>query len=47
MTLAEVSEKYGIAESTLKAQFPRAQKSILKKYGVQIMKLGRGADATY
>ena len=47
MTLTEVSEKYGIAESTLKAQFPRAQKSILKKYGVQIMKLGRGADATY
>lgn len=47
MTLKELSEKYGVAESTLKNAFPRAQKSILKKYNVNIVKKGRGETASY
>ena len=47
MTLSEVSEKYGVAESSLKNAFPRTQASILKKHGVKIVKEGRGAQASY
>lgn len=47
MTLEEVSKKYNVAESTLKNSWPRAQKSILKKYNVNLIKKGRGASATY
>ena len=47
MTLSEVSEKYGVAESSLKNAFPRTQASILKKHGVKIVKEGRGASAVY
>ena len=47
MTIEEVSSNYGVAVSTLKNAFPRAQASILKKYGVKIIKTGRGAAANY
>ena len=47
MTLKEVCEKYNVAESSFLNAFPRTQKSILKKYGVKIIKEGRGASATY
>lgn len=47
MTIEEVSEKYGVAISSLKNTFPRVQSSILKKHGVKILKEGRGAAAIY
>ena len=47
MTIEEVSATYDVAVSTLKNAFPRAQASILKKYGVKIIKTGRGASANY
>jgi hypothetical protein len=47
MTLQEVCEKYSIAESSMKNAFPRSQKAILKKYGVKIIKEGRGKKAIY
>lgn len=47
MTLEEVSEKYEVAASSLKSNFTRTAASILKKYGVRIVKIGRGASATY
>ena len=47
MTLEEVSEKFGVSITSLKGAFPRTQKSILKKYGVHIIKKGRGDSATY
>ena len=46
MTGQEISKKYNIAESTLKSQFKRTQQKILKTYGVNIIKYGRG-DKTY
>lgn len=47
MTLEEVSQKYKIAESSLKASFPKSQQAILKKYGVKIIKEGRGKAANF
>lgn len=47
MTLQEVCIKYNVAESSMKNAFPRTQKSILKKYGVKIVKEGRGQKAIY
>ena len=47
MTLQEISQKYNIAESSLKNAFPRSQKAIEKKYKVHITKEGRGAAANY
>lgn len=47
MTLQEISQKYNIAESSLKNAFPRSQKAIEKKYKVHIIKEGRGAAANY
>lgn len=47
MTVKEVCEKYGIAESTLTNAFPRTQKAIYKKYGVRLVKEGRGKGAEY
>lgn len=47
MTLQEVCEKYKISETSMKSQFKRTQDSILKKYGIKIIKDGRGAKATY
>lgn len=47
MTLEEISEKYGIKPDTFKNQFPRTQKAILNRYGVKIIKEGRGIKANY
>ena len=47
MTLQEVAQKYGVAESSLKNAFPRTRDSILKKHGVKIIKEGRGEKANY
>lgn len=47
MTIEEVSDKYGVSITTLRTQFSRAQKSIFKKFNVQIIKQGRGQNATY
>lgn len=47
MTLQEVAQKFQISEKSLTGAFPRTQKSILKKWGVHLIKKGRGASATY
>ena len=47
MTLEELSNKYGVSQNTIKTKFKRTQESILKKYGVNIIKTGRGASAEY
>lgn len=47
MTLQEVCKRYGVSESSLKSNFPRTQQVILKKYGMKIVKKGRGDKAIY
>ena len=47
MTIQEVSEKFNVAESSIKNAFPRTQKNILKKYGVHLIKKGRGDNTSY
>lgn len=47
MTLEEVANRFNVSESSLRGAFPRTQKSILKKYGVHLIKKGRGLGATY
>ena len=47
MTLEEVSKRFNVSESSLTGAFPRTQKSILKKWGVHLIKKGRGAAAIY
>ena len=47
MTIAELCEKYSVSESSVKTAFPRTLKALLKKYGVRIIKEGRGAAAEY
>lgn len=47
MTLQEVCEKYEVAESSMKNMFPRTQRLILKKYGIRIIKIGKGKNADY
>ena len=47
MTLEELCKKYKKSENTVLNAFPRTQASILKKYGVKIIKMGRGRDAEY
>ena len=47
MTLKELCSKYNLSESTVTSKFKRTQESILKKYGVQIVKVGRGVAAEY
>ena len=47
MTAQELSQKYGISENSILTNFPRAQKSIIKKYQIKIEKEGRGQAATY
>ena len=47
MTLAELCLKYHVSESSIKTAFPRTQKAIQKKYGVRIVKEGRGNTAEY
>ena len=47
MTLEEVSKKYDMKPATIKNNFKRSQESILKKYGVKIIKEGRGDKVNY
>lgn len=47
MTIEETAKKFNVSETSLKGAFPRTQKSILKKYGVHLIKKGRGLGATY
>lgn len=47
MTLQELCAKYKKSENTVLNAFPRTQASILKKYNVKIIKVGRGKDAEY
>ena len=47
MTKEEIMKNYGVSNSALTNQFKRTQDSILKKYGVYIIKKGRGANAVY
>ena len=47
MTLEELAKKYNIKESTIKKNFSRTQETIIKKYGVKIIKEGRGDKAIY
>ena len=47
MSLEELCKKYNVSPSSVKTQFKRTQESILKKYGVNIVKIGRGASAEY
>ena len=47
MTLEEVSKRFGVSTTSLMGAFPRTQKSILKKWGVHLIKKGRGSSATY
>lgn len=47
MSLEELCNKYNISKSSVLTKFKRTQESILKKYGVNIIKVGRGAAAEY
>ena len=47
MSLNELCEKYNLTESTVLTNFTRTQKSLLKKYGVVVKKVGRGKAAYY
>ena len=47
MTLEEVSTKYNISQNTVKTQFKRTQDNIFKKYGIKIIKEGRGSNVVY
>ena len=47
MTRKELSEKYQITESSIKSNFSRIQKTMLKKYGLILTKTGRGDNTDY
>lgn len=47
MSLEELCKKYNISQSSVLTKFKRTQESILKKYGVNIVKVGRGVAAEY
>lgn len=47
MTRKELAEKYNIAETTIKSNFPRVEKQILKHFGVKIVREGRGNKTNY
>ena len=47
MTRKELSERYGIAEYTIKSQFTRAKNTMLKKYNLILTRTGRGDSADY
>ena len=47
MTLEELCQKYNYAETSVIHGFPRIKESILKQYGVEIIKVGRGKKAEY
>lgn len=47
MTLQELCQKYGYAESTVKNKWTSVQLKIFKDYGVKITKLGRGTNVSF
>ena len=47
MSLEELCQKYDLSPTTVKTKFKRTQETVLRKYGVQIVKVGRGASASY
>lgn len=47
MTLEELCKKYNYASNSVIHGFPRVRDSILKTYGVLIIKEGRGKNAIY
>ena len=47
MTLKEFCDTYNYAESTVRHAFPKVQQSILKNYGVYVVKEGRGSKAIF
>lgn len=47
MSLEELCNKYNVSQSSVLTKFKRTQESILKKYGVNIIKIGRGVTAEY
>lgn len=47
MSLEELCTKYKVSQSSVLTKFKRTQESILKKYGVSIIKVGRGTSAEY
>lgn len=46
-TAEQIANQYGFEISTLKDHFSRVQKSIYKKYGIMIDKMGRGEKTQY
>lgn len=47
MTLDELCQKYHLSASTVTTKFKRTKDNIYKKYGVVIVKEGRGKEALY
>lgn len=47
MTLEELCKKYNYAESSVMHGFPRIKENILKQYGIEIVKQGRGKKAEF
>lgn len=47
MTQKELAEKYNYKENSIYKNFLAVQQGILKKYGVLIIKKGRGKKAEY
>ena len=47
MSLEELCNRYQVSPSSVKSNFNRTQEALLKKYGVQIIKTGRGKNACY
>lgn len=47
MNIDELCEKYKVSPSSVQTNFPRVQQSILKRYKINITKIGRGKNAIY
>lgn len=47
MTLEQFCKKYQYTQKTVLHAFPKVQKSIMKKYGIKITKVGRGLQSGY
>ena len=47
MNLQEFCKKYEYAESTVSKTFPQVKMNIYKKYGIEIIKIGKGKKAQY
>lgn len=47
MTLEEFCQKYNYAESSVLHGFPRVKENVLRQYGIEIVKKGRGKKAEF